>query len=220
MAALPGRGRPRGQGCVVHAPRRLVEARREGRLLPPAPAATGARGLRPDASIGLLEAMSRFDVARGVDFRAYAKARVRGAVFNGVRSLLAEPKAERRLSDRLDMFEHAGDVDPLDAMIDTVAGLGVSYLLDVASAAGAGEPDASAYASSAHGERVLLDAIDRLPDRLGMIISAHYFHHVPFVQIAERLSLTKGRVSQLHRQAIDRLRESIREQGIMGAGDV
>src|SRR6187401_2394243 len=38
-----------------------------------------------NASVGLLEAMGRFDVGRGIDFIAYARPRVRGAVFNGVR---------------------------------------------------------------------------------------------------------------------------------------
>jgi len=52
-----------------------------------------------NATVGLLEAMSRFDATRGVDFMAYARPRVRGAVFNGLRSYLSE-SARRETSDR------------------------------------------------------------------------------------------------------------------------
>ena len=40
-----------------------------------------------NAQLGLLDAMSRFDAGLGVYFMVYAKPRVRGAVFNGMRKM-------------------------------------------------------------------------------------------------------------------------------------
>ncbi|NJL18613.1 MAG: hypothetical protein HC938_17105, partial [Nitrospira sp.] len=42
-----------------------------------------------NASIGLLEAISRFEPERGIPFAAFALPRVRGAVLNGLRTLPA-----------------------------------------------------------------------------------------------------------------------------------
>jgi RNA polymerase sigma factor for flagellar operon FliA len=36
----------------------------------------------------------------------------------------------------------------------------------------------------------------------------HYLQHVPFVEIAKMLGVTKGRISQLHKSAMARLRTS------------
>ena len=43
------------------------------------------------------------------------------------------------------------------------------------------------------------------------LVVMHYYHHVPFIQIAEELNVTKGRVSQLHKQALGRLRILLRD---------
>ena len=57
-----------------------------------------------NATLGLLEAMSRFDPVMGVSFRHYAVARVRGAVFNGLRAILGDrPVAQEdsRMQERV-----------------------------------------------------------------------------------------------------------------------
>lgn len=166
-----------------------------------------------NAELGMLDAMTRFDPERGVDFRAFAKPRVRGAVFDGLRSLLSERGVvgrEARFSERLSHLSDDGDGgDAMDAMVGAIVGLGIGYLLDHASA-GSGD-DAYAYVKRSQIDSRLNAAVQRLPERLRRIVVSHYFQHLSFVAIAEDMRLTKGRVSQLHHEALKRLRDALRE---------
>jgi RNA polymerase sigma factor for flagellar operon FliA len=175
-----------------------------------------------NASIGLLEAMSRYEVSRGIEFRLYGKPRVRGAVFNGLRIFLSEPKASTRpedLSERLSSLHEGLTRDPFDSVVDSIVGLGIGYMLDVASDSEfvCQSMDGLAYAQTRQFEAMLLLAVESLPERLQLIVSAHYFQHVPFHEIATHLGLTKGRVSQLHKSAMGRIREQLQAGGLVGA---
>jgi len=153
---------------------------------------------------GLPYIMSRFDVTRGVDFMAYSKPRVRGAVFNGMRVGAASDSAVARLdasAERLESLAGRDNEDPLSGFIDEVLGLAVGYLLDEGS-----DP----LAVSEHGE-VLLDALQELPSRQREIVIDHYLRQIPFQTIAQRLKLSKGRVSQIHKDALRGIR-SVLEQ--------
>lgn len=48
-----------------------------------------------------------------------------------------------------------------------------------------------------------------LTDRERAVMESHYFQHESFDVIAQNISLTKGRVSQLHRQALSKLRQAL-----------
>lgn len=164
-----------------------------------------------NAELGLLDAMSRYDPERGIEFRAYAKSRVRGAVFNGLRALLRErgiSSDDARYAERLAHLHHQ-EADSFDNVIDAIIGLGIGYMLDHAIDHGSG--DACAYVSRQQSSRRLLAAVGRLPERLHEIVAAHYFNHVPFGDIAEVMGVSRGRVSQLHREAITRLRDALRD---------
>lgn len=176
-------------------------------------AASVAKKLRPgilewqdhvqNARIGLLEAMSRFDVSRGIDFTAFAKPRVRGAVFNGVRVLQGGSDARAgHLADRLASLSRGGGDDPLSDFIDAVLGLSIGYLL---------EEGADIAAGAENGE-ILLDALSQLPVRHRQLLISHYLRHVPFQDIALEWRITKGRVSQLHKQALHEMRCVLRRQ--------
>lgn len=164
-----------------------------------------------NARLGLLEAMLRFDPERGVPFPAFAKPRVRGAVFNGLRAILGErPRAvsDPLYDERLALLVDDAPENSVDRVVDAILGLGTAFLL------GAEEDhDPCAYAGRADTQRRMRACVARLPDRLRQIVEAHYFQHVPFVDIAAAAGLTKGRISQLHGQALRELRELLRDSG-------
>lgn len=168
-----------------------------------------------DATVGLLEAMSRFDASRGIDFVGFAKSRVRGAVFTGLRVYLAEygrrDSGSHRYLDRLASFDGHSD-DPLEQLVATVTGLGLGLLLDasVSEELFGSEPDASTVAQCHQMDRLLEAAMAGLQDRERLVISLHYRQHIPFVEIAKLLQLTKGRISQIHKSAVERMRTSVR----------
>lgn len=166
-----------------------------------------------NATVGLLEAIDRYDPTRGIAFRAYAAQRVRGAVFNGLRTLAddSRPQTPRRVQERLATFVDAASSDELDYFSGLVGGLGLGLLLEHAHASLVDERDGAAYAESALLRAQLLQAVQSLPERLRVLLESHYFHHIPMFELAERWGVTKGRVSQLHREALTRMRTALGE---------
>jgi RNA polymerase sigma factor for flagellar operon FliA len=163
-----------------------------------------------NASLGLLEAMAGYEPVRGIPFEAYARHRVRGAVFNGLRNLQGAHRGSEELlrQERHDsLLDDDEDADPLEQLIGLVSSLGLGYAI-----ASPFEPERSAIATP-YDEAVkeqLRQRIDRhlakLPDKERLILQLHYLQHMAFVDVARMLALTKGRVSQLHRQGLERLR--------------
>jgi RNA polymerase sigma factor for flagellar operon FliA len=162
-----------------------------------------------NATLGLLEAMSRFDPDRGLDFMAYAKLRVQGAVFNGVRVFLTgvdRGTVTQRSQDRLASLAPDTESEPdlLGVLIDTVASLGAGYLLEQSSPCSA--EGLQREVENRQLGRLLAGALESLSERERLVLTAHYLNHVPFNVVAAQIGLTKGRISQLHRSGLINLR--------------
>jgi RNA polymerase sigma factor for flagellar operon FliA len=175
-----------------------------------------------NATIGLLEAMSRFEATRGIDFTGYAKPRVRGSVFNGLRSYLADYRRRdtpHRMRDRMESLQEPDGDDVLGQIISSVAGLGVGYLLDSAATAEAMQidQDPGDVAERHQMDSLLKTAMERLKGKERLVMGLHYEQHMPFVDIATLLGVTKGRVSQIHHAAIARMRREIHGEGAKSA---
>ena len=158
-----------------------------------------------NARIGLMEAVSRYDPDRGVPFQAFAKPRVRGAVFNGLRAIMGERPHEVRdavYEERLGLLLEDSPADPFDRVVEAILGLGTAFLLDDRHSSA----DPVAYAGQAQLQRLLHSHVSLLAEQKRLVIELHYFKHVPFVDIAASLGLTKGRISQVHSAALKELR--------------
>lgn len=172
-----------------------------------------------NALLGLIEAIERFDPRRGVPFKPYARHRVRGAVFDGVRALrtgtlLADNHvSDVRVTERLESLQEDASTDPLEAFIAITVGLGLGFLLDMQSMPDQSRP-AEGYAELERAElnAAVAEEMERLPERERLILQLHYYHQIQFVDIAGQMSLTKGRISQLHKRALERLRVGLRER--------
>lgn len=174
-----------------------------------------------NALLGLLEAIERFDPTRGVPFRPFARFRVRGAVFDGLRVLrgthvelsyaLKDRDAAPR--ERVDSLNEDSDGDPLEAFVATTVGLGLGFLLDMQSMPGPTDSsDAYTELEKTQLSMVVSESLDQLPERERAIVVLHYYHQLAFVDIASQLGITKGRVSQLHKRALQQLRSCLRER--------
>jgi RNA polymerase sigma factor for flagellar operon FliA len=166
-----------------------------------------------NATVGLIEAIDRYEPVRGVDFRTYARHRVRGAVFNGLRHLASQSfglvaTVNEERSSSLSREED----DPLLSFATWTVGVGIGHLLETASLHDHRDEADDPYATASRDQisGLLRAALAQLSARERLVLTLHYFQHVPFVDIALELRLTKGRISQIHRQAIDALRTRIR----------
>jgi RNA polymerase sigma factor FliA len=181
------------------------------------------------ASIGLVEALDRFDPARRVQFRTFAARRMHGAILNGLERMTEKQQqiaARQRLrNERLQEVKQiagqavapppAQDPEQLLRFVSEVGiGLALCWMLEgtgmVESAEGCVEPFYRSVAMRQLRDR-LLHAVDSLPPHERTVIRSHYLQDVPFDRIAETLALTKGRISQIHKQALLRLRALVRE---------
>lgn len=184
------------------------------------------------ASVGMLEAMERFDPARGVQFRTFAARRMHGAILSGIERLTEKQQqiAARqrlraiRLQDTKEMAAEQAGCDPSDAqspeilmkfVSDVGIGLALCWMLEGTAMvdrpdAGVAEPFYRSAALKQLRER-LVQAIEALPPQERLVVRTHYLQEVPFEQIATQLALTKGRISQIHKKALQRLRAEVRD---------
>ena len=78
------------------------------------------------------------------------------------------------------------------------------------------DPSASAYDTLAwrQTQQLLARAVGLLPEREAIVIVNHYEHGLSFVQIADLMGVSRGRISQLHHAALERLRRKISKENM------
>ena len=174
------------------------------------------------ARLGLVEAIDGFDPQREASFETYSSYRIRGAMLNGL-ARESEISAQRtfwrtRQEEKVDVL---GPPAPGDSDLDDLAGL-MAGLYSLYAPDGNHEdmidetPHANPYAAAELAQ--LREAVDRLPGRERTLIRRHYFDHCEFRLIAQELTVSPGRVSQLHAQALVRIRGFLEEPGRASSG--
>jgi RNA polymerase sigma factor for flagellar operon FliA len=181
-----------------------------------------------DGSIGLIRAVDTFDPARGATLDHYARKVIAGAMLNGVRR--QDPVSERvrrtlrrAEEQRFQLAQELGTLPSLTQMEErepalrrarTVAFRQAMLSLDgplpcegTALADVSSEP-ASAAARAARG-RELREALALLPERQRRIVALHYDEDQSLHAISRRLNVSPQRVSQLHLNALGRLRQTL-----------
>ena len=167
----------------------------------------------------LVQAITRFDPSRAVPFEAYARRRILGHISNGLAkfseaaaqySFRHRSERERLLSLKL-TGEQLRAGDPLTALSELSAEIAMGLLLEQEAALDpltVSDPAPSAYETLAWNQ-LLQNAsreMDNLPEREAFVIRQHYSNGVSFKEIAVLLGVTKGRISQLHKAALQRMR--------------
>jgi RNA polymerase sigma factor FliA len=146
-----------------------------------------------NASLALIEVIDKFDNSRGVPFKAFAYPRIKGAIIDGL------PKSEQIDSEEMREIEEwtnsstlyfEPEGDEFNQFIDAVL-----------------DDPMNAYISLREEQKVV-EAIDSLPSDLRFIIISHYNNYLTFSQIANEMALSRGRVSQLHKEALKQLRQT------------
>jgi RNA polymerase sigma factor for flagellar operon FliA len=179
------------------------------------------------AHVGLIEAVDRFEAGRGILFETYAAKRIRGAIVDGIAQMteVQQQLAERRcrVQARATSLADAVGASALDGperlfaqLADIAVGLAIGFALDTDVGHDGGEPahPDTAYAAVEMRQlrELVLRALREIPERPRTVIRQHYLHQRSFADIATELGVTAGRVSQLHREGVERLRTSMKQQ--------
>ena len=191
--------------------------------------------------VGLIDAIDRFDVSRGIKFKTYAEFRIRGGMLDYLREMDWFPRSVRQRASNLQAVYSRLEVvlgrppeeeevaahlkislPELQKELLAVAGLSV-FSLD---ASKEDEADSAILRSLAEAamdkgkeeellrelKEILGKAIDLLPDKEKQLIALYYYEDLTMKEIGRLLSLGEPRICQLHNQAVLRLRGKLHQK--------
>lgn len=170
---------------------------------------------RQYAALGLLEAISQFDPQLGYKFVFFARFRVKGAILNEV-FRYSDESAQIHTAYRLgESIEVANTVstDPLAELSQSIEELTLSLLLNDTLVEHPQSWIYGDYYSSTEIASLKISYMDKLlhlEDPIQSIMLFRYKLDWDFTDIASTLGLSKGRVSQLHKEAIEQLKSTKR----------
>ncbi|HMO94474.1 MAG TPA: sigma-70 family RNA polymerase sigma factor [Tepidiformaceae bacterium] len=168
---------------------------------------------------GLVEAVRRYDPSKGTNFHAYAVQRIRGSMIDAFRELESalgrtpsDQEAASHLGITVDQYRDAHSNSrwvtvSLDRMLERDED-GDSF---PAAEMPTAEEDIDFTRS--FDERELHEDLARsvmaLPERERLVVSLYYVERLTMKDIASVLQVSETRVSQLHAQAVKRLRRAL-----------
>ena len=177
-------------------------------------------------TLGLMEALGKFRPQLGIRFETYAENRIRGAMLDELRRQDWFPRSLRQrvrvLDEAMRKVEHEQGRQATEEELQDITGLelrdvrqGLEALqnqlwlsLDAIqdTLAGDGPESVARVIVATLGKRVA-PLIERLTPREKLVLSLYYTDELNMRETAEIMGITEGRVSQLHSQALGRLRK-------------
>ncbi len=206
------------------------------RMMTQVPAFVNRDDIRSAALMGLMDASNRFDPRRGVLFKTFAERRIRGAVFDEVRRMDWFSRTLREKQSRLSKVTDAlgkrlgrAPEDPelaeeLEMSLENfrelqlqVSQLGTISLNETFAGDDSGKTfidnledtkQASVHdrmeANELTGE--LAGYLEQLSEKERLVIALLYYEELSQKEISDVLELSEGRISQLHSQALGKLK--------------
>ncbi|GFZ84040.1 RNA polymerase sigma-D factor [Paenibacillus marchantiophytorum] len=185
--------------------------------------------------MGLIDAVEKFDYARGLQFETYASWRIRGSIIDGLRQGDWVPRSVREKAKKVEDAYQKLEQQYLRSVTDAEisAYLQVSETdfqqmlqdISITTVCSIDDPireeDSETRLSLLVDEKAknpefqvnefylkdsLAKAIERLTEKERTVVSLFYFEELSLSEIAEVMCLSPSRISQLHSKAILRLK--------------
>ena len=222
----------REQLIIEHLPQvRLIAHRIHERL----PESVNLDDLISTGALGLIAAIDKFDPQHNVKLKTYAEYKIRGAILDSLRGMDWAPRQQRKRTKQIEAailqlekrLHRSPDEEEIAGQLDLTVSAYHEWLVDtrginLGSFEGAGPDEESRdllkYVSGDDEEwpsrileklelqRLLADAIEKMPNTERIVLSLYYYEELTLREIASVVSLHESRVSQLKSQAILRLR--------------
>lgn len=185
--------------------------------------------------IGLIDAIEKFDHKKQIKFETYANIRIRGAIIDQIRHMDWIPRSTRQkykkveeaiaklqkqygneLTDEHIAAELEISLEEYAKLIGEVTTYSIVSLeeklednsnFDIASESLEYQPEEK-YANS-EVKRILAETIENLPDKEKKVMQLYYYSELTYKEIADILSISESRVSQIHTKAISKLKISL-----------
>jgi len=204
-----------------------------------APDLLDERDLMNIGMLGLSEAIDRFDYKKGVKFETYAIPRVKGMILDELRKIDWAPRSLREKSKQLREIIHQLENElgreassteilkniPLsekeygeisNAINNSVIvsldkplnGESNGNLYDMISSEEVDDP--FEQTNTTQMKEILIEAIEKLPEKQRLVIALYYYEELTFKEIGNLLKVSESRVSQIHSEVLQKLRQEIR----------
>ncbi|MBY0502879.1 MAG: FliA/WhiG family RNA polymerase sigma factor [Bryobacteraceae bacterium] len=236
----------RERRILEHLPQvRLIARRIHERL----PESVSIDDLISTGIVGLISAIDRFDPIHQVKLKTYAEYKIRGAILDSLRGLDWAPRQQRKRAKQIEaaiaVAEQRLKRAPTEDEIAAQLGLSMTeyheWLVDIRGVnlgsleASSGDEDGrdllkyisdkeenwpSRLVERAELERLLVEAIDRMPPIEKTVLSLYYQEELTLREIAKMVNLHESRISQLKSQALLRLRTYLEKCWPMKRGQV
>lgn len=186
--------------------------------------------------IGLIEAMQKFDATQGASFETYAGIRIRGSMLDEIRKGDWTPRSvhrkSREVSEAISRVEAVKGREARDEEIAVEMGVAIEeyyHILQDTNAAqllSIDEPDHDelsedrmvssgktliAQITDEDFQKSLVEEIEHLPEKEKLVMALYYDEELNLKEIGEVLEVSESRVSQIHSQAIKRLRARLQD---------
>ncbi len=192
--------------------------------------------------VGLLDAFSKFDPSKQVQFRSYAQFRIRGAILDSLRTLDWSPRELRRKGRAIEQaiqtltaqfgrtpsdIEIAQqlhiDLAAYQQLLGELKGLEIGTLHSERSEDSGEEelvylpnrPEDDPLFRYLHAEMRdrLTSAISDLPERERLVMTLYYYEETTMKEIGLILGVVESRISQIHASAVLHLRARLADFG-------
>jgi RNA polymerase sigma factor for flagellar operon FliA len=187
-------------------------------------------------SVGLVESLGKFRPELGIKFETYSENRIKGAMLDELRRMDWFSRGLRQkvktIESTIRELEHQLGQTPTHEQIENATGFSAEEVqqglealqnqmcvsLDLFSDNLSSNKDGGfnnePYESALFQETVLkvADLIESLTPREKLVLSLYYGEELNMKETSEVMDITEGRVSQLHSQALQKLRKMFREQ--------
>ena len=213
--------------------------RSAAQLMARLPANVDINDLVQAGMIGLLDAVPRFDASQGTQFETFAMQRVRGAMLDELRGSDWMPRSVRKNQRTIEVairtLEHRLQRPPGESEVAAhlkmpladyqrllldAKGAQLVYLEEASGDDGEegmlqrSLPSSDASPLDRLGEQrfrtALVELIGKLPEREKLVMGLYYDEELNLKEIGLVLGVTESRVSQLHTQAVARLRSQMK----------
>ncbi len=168
------------------------------------------------ATVGLIESIKRYKQIEGAQFQTYAFKRIKGEILNQINKAtenIAQYHFQKKINqqERVEsLIKQSESENSFEKLCEVTVGIMIGNLLE-------SEVDAFTQEDSllndVYGQQLttnLSSYLNKLADKEKTVLMYHYFYQFRFSAISDIMQLTKGRVSQLHNNALSKLREMIR----------
>lgn len=201
-------------------------------LLARLPASVLVDDLIQSGMIGLFEAANNFDNSKGASFDTFAGIRIRGAMLDEIRRGDWTPRSvhknSRMVSEAIKQLEAQFGRDVTDIEVAEKLELSLHEYHHILSEVSTGKilgiddlgisEDALKFDDSCHSDdpyqsiehsafkKGLSECISTLPEREALVLSLYYDEELNLREIGQVLDVSESRVSQIHSQAMHRLK--------------